>query len=261
MQLRLDRPIVFFDLETTGTQVAHDRIIEIAMLKINPDTTEEELYSLVNPERPIPPEATAIHGITDERVANAPTFKMIAPTIARFVEGCDLGGYNCNRFDVPLLVEEFLRVDLPIDFKSRNIIDVQVIFHKREQRTLGAAYQFYCNRELSDAHTATADTRATYEVLRGQYERYGDLPGSIEGLHDYTNYHRVVDFAARLVYDEQGREVVNFGKHKGRLAEEVLAADPSYYDWIMKSDFSLDTKREFTKIYVRVQARRRGHTV
>lgn len=253
--LDLSRPIVFFDLETTGVDIVKDRIVEIAMLKVLPDGREEEYYSLIHPEMPIPPSSSAVHGITDDKVADAPKFRDVARDIAGFVEGCDIGGYNCQKFDVPMLVEEFLRADVPVDFKSRRIVDVQVIFHKREQRTLAAAYKFYCDRDLTDAHTAAADTRATYEVLRGQLGRYADLPNDIGALDEYTSYHKVVDFAGRLVYNEQGQEVINFGKHKGRLAEDVLRMEPTYYDWIMRSDFARDTQREFMKIKMRVDKR------
>ncbi len=250
--LNLERPIVFFDLETTGVNIPVDRIVELSMLKVMPDGSEEELYSLINPQMHIPESSTAVHGISDEKVKDAPTFADLARRIAGFIEGADLGGYNCNKFDVPLLVEEFLRVDLPVDFKSRRIVDVQVIFHKREQRTLSAAYRFYCGRDLDNAHSASADTRATYAVLRGQLGKYTDLPNDIKALDEYTSYHKLVDFAGRLVMNEEGKEVINFGKYKGRIAEEVLRSDNSYYDWIMKSDFSRDTQREFMKIKIRI---------
>lgn len=255
--LNLQRPIVFFDLETTGVDAVKDRIVEISMLKVLPDGSEEEFYSLVHPEMHIPQSSSEVHGITDEKVADAPKFAEVAREIAGFMEGCDIGGYNCNKFDVPMLVEEFLRADVPVDFKSRKIIDVQVIFHKREQRTLSAAYKFYCDKDLTNAHTAAADTRATYEVLRGQLGRYEDLPNDVPALDEYTSYHKIVDFAGRLIYDEQGREVINFGKHKGKLAEEVLRMEPTYYDWIMRSDFARDTQREFMKIKIRMDQKRR----
>lgn len=251
-RLQLSRPIVFFDLEATGIQVSKDRIVEISMLKVFPDYSEQSFHSLVNPQIPIPVESSAIHGITDKDVADSPTFKQLASRLAGFLEDCDLGGYNCNKFDIPLLVEEFLRAEVPVDFSRRKVIDVQTIFHKREQRTLVAAYKFYCHKELYNAHSAEADTRATYEVLLGQLERYDDLPGDVVALDEYTTYHRAVDYAARMVYDSEGREVINFGKYKGRLAEEVLAIDPGYYGWIMSGDFTRDTKREFAKIKMRL---------
>ncbi|MDO4771300.1 3'-5' exonuclease [Porphyromonas sp.] len=255
--LNLDRPIVFFDLETTGVDAAKDRVVEISMLKVLPDGSEEEYYSLIHPGMHIPPSSSAVHGITDEKVADAPRFEQVAREIAGFFEGADIGGYNCNKFDVPLLVEEFLRAGVPVDFKTRRIIDVQVIFHKREQRTLSAAYKFYCDKDLTEAHTAAADTRATYEVLRGQLGRYADLPNDVQALDEYTSYHKIVDFAGRLIYNEHGQEVINFGKHKGKLAEVVLREEPTYYDWIMKSDFARDTQMEFMKIKMRMDQNKR----
>lgn len=252
-QLNLERPVVFFDLETTGVNPTKDKIVEISMLKVHPDGSEETFHSLVNPMCPIPESSTAIHGISNEDVANAPTFAEIALKIAGFIENSDLGGYNCLRFDVPLLAESFLEVDVPIDLRSRRIVDVQVIFHKKEQRTLSAAYAFYCDKVLEDAHTATADTRATYEVLLGQLERYDDLPTSIDGLDEYTHFIKSVDFAGRFVYDEDENVIFNFGKYKGKSVEDVLSRDPNYYHWMMDSDFPRDTKYQLQKIKIRLE--------
>lgn len=252
-QLLLERPLVFFDLETTGTDVATDRIVEISLLKVYPNNTpNQQLHRYVNPGVPIPPEATAVHGITNEQVANAPTWQTVALEVAGFIEGCDLGGYNCAKFDIPLLAEEFLRVNVPVDLRSRRVVDVQVIFHKKEQRTLSAAYQFYCNKTLTDAHTAAADTQATYEVLLGQLDRYPDLPTDVNGLEKFTKYNNNVDFAGRMVYNEAGEEVINFGKYKGQKAVDILKRDPGYFNWIMEGSFAKDTKQAFRQIMMRI---------
>lgn len=254
-QLRLERPLVFFDLETTGTDTRSDRIVEFSFLKIHPDGSEETFYSLVNPEMPIPPQSSSVHGITDEKVAEAPTFAVLAPKIAGFLENADMAGFNCLRFDIPMLAEEFLRAGVPIDLRTnRHVVDVQTIFHKREKRTLSAAYAFYCNQDLEDAHSADADTRATYEVLRGQLAMYDDLPNDIKALDEYTHYTRNVDYAGRFVYNDEGAEVFNFGKYKGRRVDEVLRADASYYSWMMESDFPMDTKHQLTKIKMRLDS-------
>ncbi|MDO5035793.1 MAG: exonuclease domain-containing protein [Porphyromonas sp.] len=252
-QLHLERPIVFFDLETTGTNPQRDRIIEFSFLKIHPDGKEEVLNSYVNPEIPIPAESTEVHGITDEDVASAPTFAIIGKEVAAFIENSDLAGYNCSRFDIPLLAEEFLRAEIPVDLRTnRRVVDVQTIFHKREQRTLVAAYDFYCDKVLEEAHSAEADTRATYEVLRGQLYKYQDLPNDVKALDAYTHFTRNVDYAGRFVYDENDVEVFNFGKHKGRPVMEVLRREPSYYNWMMESDFPRDTKHQLTRIKMRL---------
>ena len=251
-KLKLTRPIVFFDLETTGTNAARDRIVEISLLKIRPDGGEETLHYLVNPGMPIPPEATAVHGITDQDVAGAPTFGRIALTLAGFLEGCDLGGYNCLRFDIPMLSEHFLAESVPMDFHNRKVIDVQVIFHKKESRTLSKAYSFYCGRELEDAHTADADTRATYEVLLGQLDRYPDLSGDVDALDEFSHYFRTADLAGRIGYNAQGKEIFTFGKHAGKPVESVLRQEPSYYNWIMDNDFPRDTKHILQQLKIAI---------
>lgn len=252
MDLNLKNPLVFFDLETTGIDIVHDRIVEISFMKVYPGGKEECKTRRINPEIPIPPESTAVHGITDEDVKDCPTFRAIAKSLAAQIEGCDLAGFNSNRFDIPLLVEEFLRAGVDVDLSKRKFVDVQTIFHKMEQRTLSAAYKFYCNKSLENAHTAEADTRATYEILKAQLDRYPDvLQNDIKFLSEYSSFTKNVDFAGRVVYDENGKEVINFGKYKGRLVENVLRNDPSYYDWIMNGDFPLNTKRVFTEIKLR----------
>ncbi len=251
MRLNLKNPLLFFDLETTGINIVKDRIIEISYVKVSPNGKEESRTFRVNPGMPIPPESTAIHGITDEDVKDCPTFKEIAKTLAKQIEGCDLAGYNSNRFDIPMLAEEFLRAGVDIDLNRRKFIDVQTIFHKMEQRTLSAAYKFYCDKDLENAHTAEADTRATYEVLQAQLDRYPALKNDVGFLSQFSSYSNNVDFAGRMVYNDKGEEVINFGKYKGRLAAEVLKADPGYYSWIMNGDFPLNTKKMFTEIRLR----------
>lgn len=251
MQLNLKNPIVFFDLETTGINIVKDRIVEISFVKVHPNGKEESKTRRINPEMPIPPESTAIHGITDEDVKDCPTFKEIAKSLAAQIEGCDLAGYNSNRFDIPLLAEEFLRAGVDIDLNKRKFVDVQTIFHKMEQRTLAAAYKFYCDKSLENAHTAEADTMATYEVLKAQLDRYPELQNDINFLSQYSSYTNNVDFAGRMVYNDKGEEVINFGKYKGRLVEEVLKNDPGYYSWIMNGDFPLNTKKILTEIKLR----------
>ncbi|MFI3269363.1 MAG: 3'-5' exonuclease [Rikenellaceae bacterium] len=251
MKLELKRPIIFFDLETTGVDTSRDRIVEISMIKVMPDGERITRTRRINPEMPIPPSSTAIHGITDEDVADCPTFANVARSLAQFTEGCDFGGFNSNRFDMPVLVEEFLRVNVEVDFKRRNFIDVQNIFHKKEQRTLVAAYRFYCDRDLTDAHSAEADTLATYEVFLAQLERYDDLPKDIEGLAEFSTHNKTVDFAGRIIYDENGVEVFGFGKHRGVAVAAVFEREPSYYEWMMNGDFPLYTKRVITEIRMR----------
>ena len=252
MKLNLKNPLVFFDLETTGTNINSDRIVEICYLKVYPNGNEESKTLRINPEMHIPEASSAIHGIYDADVADCPTFKDVAKNIANDIEGCDLAGFNSNRFDIPLLAEEFLRVGVDIDMMKRKFIDVQVIFHKLEQRTLSAAYKFYCDKNLEDAHTAEADTRATYEVLKAQLDRYPDvLENDMKFLADYSSYNKNVDFAGRIVYNEKGVEVFNFGKYKGMSVAEVLKKDLGYYGWIMQGDFTLNTKNVLTKIRLR----------
>jgi len=251
MRLNLKNPLVFFDLETTGIDITKDRIVEISYVKVFPNGKEESKTMRINPERPIPPESTAIHGITDDDVKDCPTFKAVAKTLAAQIEGCDLAGYNSNRFDIPLLAEEFLRADVNIDLNRRKFVDVQTIFHKMEQRTLSAAYKFYCNKTLENAHTAAADTMATYEVLQAQLDRYPELQNDIAFLSDFSSYNNNVDFAGRMIYNDKKEEVFNFGKFKGRLVEDVLKNEPGYYDWMMNSDFPLNTKQKLTEIKLR----------
>ena len=251
MKLNLKNPIVFFDLETTGTNIVTDRIVEISYLKISPNGREESKTIRINPEMHIPEQVTAIHGITDEDVADCPRFKEVAREIARDFEGCDLAGYNSNRFDIPLLAEEFLRAEVDIDMKKRKFVDVQVVFHKMEQRTLSAAYKFYCDKDLDNAHSAEADTRATYEVLMAQLDRYPELKNEIAFLSGFTTQNNNDDFAGRIIYNEKGEEIINFGKYKGQKVSDVLKNDIGYYGWIMSSDFTLDTKNVLTKIKLR----------
>ena len=252
MKLNLKNPIVFFDLETTGTNINSDRIVEICYLKVYPNGNEESKTMRINPEMHIPEASTAVHGIHDEDVADCPRFKDVAASIARDIEGCDLGGFNSNRFDIPVLAEEFLRAGVDIDLNRRKFVDVQVIYHKLEQRTLSAAYKFYCHKNLEDAHTAEADTSATYEVLQAQLDRYPDvLKNDISFLADYSSFNRNVDFAGRMVYDDKGVEVFNFGKYKGVPVAEVLRKDPGYYSWILQGDFTLNTKQMLTRIRIR----------
>ena len=251
MELNLKRPLVFFDLETTGINVSSDRIVEMSLLKISPNGKKQWMTTRINPEMPIPPKTTEIHGISDEDVAGAPTFREVAKNLALFLEGCDLAGYNSIKFDIPLLAEEFLRTDTDFNFRKRKYVDVQIIFHKKEQRTLTAAYKFYCNKQLKDAHSSKADTSATFEVLKAQLDRYEDLDNDIEKLADFSSYNDYVDFAGRIILDENGVEIFNFGKHKGKPVEKVLEEEPSYYSWMMNGDFPLYTKRVLTEIKLR----------
>ena len=251
MKLKLKNPLIFFDLETTGIDVANDRIVEISYLKIYPNGDEEAKTMKVNPTVPIPAKVTAIHGINDEDVKDAPKFTEIAKTLGKVFEGCDFAGYNSNKFDLPLLAEEFLRAGADIDLKKRKFIDIQVIFHKKEQRTLSAAYKFYCDKDLQNAHTAEADTRATYEVLMAQLDRYDDLPNDIDELSKFSSHNRNADFLGRIVYDEDGNEVFNFGKHKGQRVVDVLKKDQGYYAWMMNGQFPLHTKNVLTAIKLR----------
>lgn len=252
MNLNLKNPLVFFDLETTGVNINTDRIVEICYLKVYPNGNEESKTMRINPEMHIPESSSAIHGIYDKDVENCPTFKEVAKDIAKDIEGCDLAGFNSNRFDIPVLAEEFLRADVDIDMMKRKFIDVQVIYHKLEQRTLSAAYKFYCKKNLDDAHTAEADTKATYEVLKAQLDMYPeDLKNDMAFLADYSSFNRNVDFAGRIVYDNNDVEVFNFGKYKGASVKEVLQRDPGYYGWILNGDFTLNTKNVLTKIRLR----------
>jgi DNA polymerase III subunit epsilon len=264
MKLNLKNPIVFFDLETTGMNIASDRIVEISTLKIHPNGKEELYTQRINPTIPINPAATAIHGISDDDVKEAPTFISIAKNLAKDLEGCDLGGYNLHKFDLPLLVEEFLRAEVEFDPRKRKIVDVQVIFHKMEQRTLSAAYKFYCNRPLENAHSAEADTRATYEVLQAQLDMYAEtsfrdpsgkdsqpVVNDIDALARFSAHNSNADYAGRIILDDKGRELFNFGKYKGMVVEEVFEKDPAYYSWMMNGDFPLYTKKVLTNIKLR----------
>lgn len=252
MQLKLKRPIIFFDLETTGTNITHDRIVEISIIKVMPDGSEIERTRRVNPEMPIPAEAVAVHHITDADVAGEPTFRQIAKSLAEMFSDCDIAGFNSNRFDIPLLLEEFTRAGVPFDLSRTRFIDVQTIYHKLEPRNLTAAYRFYCGKNLEDAHSASADTRATLEVLKAQLDRYPEaLTNDVKALSDFSCHSKNVDFAGRLIYNEAGKEVINFGKYKGQLAEEVLRRDPGYYSWVQQGDFQQSTKNAFARIYLR----------
>jgi len=251
LNLNLKRPLAFIDLETTGINVSTDRIVELSVLKVNPNGKEEWMSTRINPEMAIPPKSTAIHGIKDEDVANAPVFTEIAKKLTAFLEGCDLAGYNAIKFDIPLLAEEFLRGNIDFNFRKRRYIDVQVIFHKKEQRTLSAAFQFYCKKDLTDAHSSKADTAATFEILKSQLDRYEDLENDVEKLADFSSFNSNVDFAGRIILDENGVEVFNFGKHKGKPVELVFNEEPTYYSWMMNCDFPLYTKRVLTEIKLR----------
>ncbi|MDD2961799.1 MAG: 3'-5' exonuclease [Muribaculaceae bacterium] len=253
MELELKNPIIFFDLETTGVNVSHDRIVEISYIKVYPNGKEEEKTMRINPEMPIPAESTAVHHITDDDVKDKPTFKCVAKELSRVFEGSDIAGFNSNRFDVPLLMEEFIRADIDIDFSNRRFIDIQTIFHKMEQRTLSAAYKFYCNGNLEDAHTASADTRATYEVLKAQLDRYSNLKNNVEFLSDFSCHNKNADLAGRIIFNDKKQEVFNFGKYKGVPVEEVFHKEPGYYAWMMQGDFPLNTKRVITNIKLRMK--------
>jgi DNA polymerase-3 subunit epsilon len=252
MKLKLKNPLVFFDLETTGLNIVTDRIVELSYLKVDVNGNETSKTMLINPTIPISPESTAIHGIIDADVKDAPTFSAIAKNLAKEIEGCDLAGYNSNKFDIPLLAEEFMRADVDIDMTKRKFIDVQVIFHKMEQRTLSAAYKFYCDKELEDAHSAAADTRATYQILQAQLDKYSELKNDATYLAEFSAFNRNVDFAGRIVYNENGTEVFNFGKYKGHSVEEVFQKDSGYYGWMMNGDFPLFTKKVLTNIKLRM---------
>lgn len=242
MNINLERPLIFFDLETTGTNVTHDRIVELSYIKLMPDGTREEKSRRLNPEMPIPAAATAVHKITDADVADAPTFKQIAKSLNTIFENCDIAGFNSNKFDVPLLIEEFDRAGITFETAGRHFIDVQTIFHKMEQRTLVAAYKFYCGKDLENAHSALSDTQATLEVLLSQLDRYDSLKNDVAFLSDFSNQNGALDLAARIVKNEKGEPIFNFGKHKGKTVKEVLMREPSFYDWVMKGDFAKNTK-------------------
>lgn len=251
MELKLYKPICFFDLETTGIQVSKDRIVEISILKVFPNGNKESKTWLVNPEMKIPAETTAVHGITDEKVANEPTFKELAPVVYQMIKDSDLAGFNSDRFDIPLLAEEMLRAEIDFDMKNTVTVDVQTIFHKKEQRTLSAGYKFYCGKDLDGAHSAAVDTNATYEILLAQLERYPDLENNIKDLSEFSTRKKSADFAGFIVYNKEGQETFSFGKNKGRLVEDVLQSEPGYYNWIQNADFPLYTKKVLTAIKLR----------
>ncbi len=263
-QLNLTRPIAFFDLETTGVNIASDRIVEISILKVSPNGNKEIKTKRIHPTIPIPLQSSLIHGIYDADIADAPTFKEIAKSLAEFLKDCDLAGYNSNRFDIPVLVEEFLRADVDFDLKHRKFVDVQNIFHQMEQRTLKAAYKFYCGKNIINAHSAQADIEATYEVFLAQLEKYDgvefeDKKGNkstpvkndVAALHEFTNINRTADLAGRIIFNDDNVEVFNFGKHTGKPVEQVLKDEPSYYAWMMNGDFPLYTKKVLTDIKLR----------
>jgi DNA polymerase III subunit epsilon len=248
MSLQLIRPIAFIDLETTGVSLSNDRIVEIAIIKIMPDETRQKKRKLLNPEMPIPPASSDIHGITDAMVKDAPTFKQASNELKQFIDNCDLAGYNSNRFDIPLLMEEFLRAGITVDLSTRRMVDVQHIFYTMEPRTLSAAYKYYCEKELIAAHSAEADIEATIDVLLSQLKRYPQLGNSVDSVLKVIGEDKVIDYARRFIFDDKGNEVFNFGKHKGRPVADVLKAEPQYYDWMMRGDFPLHTKQKLTEI-------------
>ena len=253
MDLNLKNPIIFFDLETTGVNITHDKIVEISYIKIYPNGEEEEKTLRVNPGCHIPEEATAVHHITDEDVKDCPKFKDIAKNLSKVFEGCDIAGFNSNRFDIPLLAEEFLNAGVLIDFSKRKFVDVQTIFHRKEQRTLVAAYKFYCDKDLENAHSAEADTMATYEVLEAQIARYPDIGSTVEELAEFSSNGAIVDFAGRIALNDKGEEVFTFGKYKGCSVEEIFRKEPSYYSWMMDGNFPQYTKKVITEIRLRIK--------
>jgi DNA polymerase-3 subunit epsilon len=254
MNLNLTKPIVFFDLETTGVNIATDRIVEIAVLKVFPNGNKESKTWLVNPEMEIPQGSIDVHGITNEKVALEPTFKELAKEVSEMMLGCDLAGFNSNRFDIPLLAEELMRAGIDFDMKGRKAIDVQVIFHKKEQRTLGAGYKFYCGKELEGAHGAAADTNATYEILKAQLDTYADLENSVAALSEFSTHGVRADFAGFILVNDAQQEIFSFGKHKGRTVEEVFNENPGYHNWIQNADFPLYTKKVLKGIKERMTA-------
>ena len=251
MKLNLTKPICFFDLETTGINISKDRVVEISILKVYPNGNKESRTWLVNPEMTIPQEVIEIHGISNEKVANEPTFKELAKDIYGMIKDSDLGGFNSNRFDIPLLAEELLRADIDFDMKSSLAVDVQTIFHKMEQRTLSAAYKFYCNENLEGAHSAEADTNATYEILKAQLDRYDELENSTKFLAEFSSSNKFADFAGFINYNKEGVECFSFGKHKGKLVTDVLEQEPGYFGWLLNADFPLYTKKVLTGIKLR----------
>lgn len=254
MQLNLKNPLLFFDIESTGLNVATDRIVEICAVKVMPNGDQEIKTRRLNPTIPISPEAQAVHGISDEDVKDCPKFKEIAKSLAQWISGCDIAGYNSLKFDIPLLAEEFLRAGVEFDFRKRHLVDVQNIFHKMEQRTLSAAYKFYCHKDLENAHSAEADTLATYEILKAQLDMYSEtLKNDVAMLAEFSTRTRFLDYAGRIVLNDKEQPVLNFGKHKGKLVEDVLRSEPSYYSWMMNGDFTLDTKKVLTEIKLKMK--------
>ena len=256
MELKLEKPIIFFDLETTGINIAKDRIVEISILKVLPNGNKESKTWLVNPEMEIPKEASDIHGITNEKVVTEPTFNELALKVSEMIEGCDLAGFNSNRFDIPLLAEEMLRADVDFDMKNRVAVDVQVIFHKKEERTLSAGYQFYCGKSLENAHSAEADTMATYEILKAQLDKYDDVENNINYLSEYSTFKKRADFAGFIQFDEDDDEIFTFGKYKGQKVAEILKKDKGYFSWIQNADFPLYTKKVLKEIREKVFPRK-----
>ncbi len=251
MELKLNRPICFFDLETTGIDICKDRIVEISVFKVFPNGNKESKTWLVNPTIPIPPFSTSMHGITNEKVANEPTFREIGPLVHAMIKDSDLAGFNSDRFDIPLLAEELLRIGLDFDMKNRVSVDIQTIFHKKEERTLSAAYKFYCGQSLENAHSAEADTMATYEILKAQLERYPELENDMKSLSEFTTRKKIADFAGMIAFDDEGDEIFTFGKHKGVKVNKIFDAEPGYFSWIQNADFPLYTKKVLTAIKLR----------
>lgn len=256
MKLKLEKPIIFFDLETTGIEVGKDRIVELCYIRTEPNGNEKAESMRINPGIHIPENASLVHGIYDKDVKDCPHFADIADDLLKVFTGCDLAGFNSNKFDVPLLVEEFMRAGKNLDLQDCKLVDVQNIYHKLERRTLIAAYKFYCGKDLTDAHSAFADTRATYEVLEAQLDKYPDeLKNDVAFLSEYSRMNNNIDFAGRIVYDEKGVETINFGKYKGKSVKETLLKDPSYYNWIMQGDFTMNTKQVFTQLKLKYAGR------
>lgn len=258
MQLNLKNPLLFFDIESTGLNVATDRIVEISAVKVMPNGDTEIKTRRINPTIPIGKEAQAVHGISDEDVKDCPKFKEIAKSLAAWMKGCDIAGYNSLKFDIPLLAEEFLRAGVDYDFRKYHLVDVQNIFHKMEQRTLSAAYKFYCGKNLENAHSAEADTLATYEILKAQLDRYHDtLKNDVSFLADFSNRNKLLDYAGRIILNDKDEPVINFGKHKGKKVTDVFATEPSYYAWMIQGDFTLDTKKVMTDLYIKFKESQR----
>ncbi|MEA4868700.1 MAG: 3'-5' exonuclease [Bacteroidia bacterium] len=254
MKINLKNPLLFFDIESTGLNVASDRIVEISALKLMPNGDQEIKTRRLNPTIPISPEAQKIHGISNEDVADCPTFKEVAKSLANWMSGCDFAGYNAIKFDIPLLAEEMLRAGVQFDFRKRKVVDVQNIFHKMEQRTLSAAYKFYCSKELENAHSAEADTVATFEILEAQLDRYSDvLENDVKFLAEFSTKSKLLDYAGRIALDNNDEPIINFGKYKGKKVTEVLTRDPGYYAWIMNGDFTLDTKQVLTELKIQME--------